>query len=68
MECANTEALNKMQERHAKVETSYEMFLDSIDNELVALNELIDSIKSKALDYDGLDFTDEVRDLIKEQL
>lgn len=68
MECANTKALNKMQERHAKVETSYDSFLDYIDDDLVELQSIIDTIKSKARNFEGLDFTDEVKDLVNECL
>lgn len=66
--CANTSALNKYHNELERLEKSYESFLDSIDNDLVELQELISVIKSKAKDYDGYNFEDEVNDLVKDCL
>ena len=63
MECAVTNALNKHQEKLKLQEISFELFLSSIDDELVEIQELIKSIKKKA-NYDGYDFSDEVKSLI----
>ena len=68
MRCANTEALNNYHNELEKIEVSYNLFLDSIDDDLVELQDLISAIKSKAKDYDGYDFEEEVNDLVKDCL
>lgn len=64
MECAVTNALNKHQEKLRKQEESLEMFLDSIDDELMEIQKLINKVKKQALYFDGYDFSDEVKSLI----
>lgn len=64
MECAATNALNKHQEKLRKQEESFELFLKSIDDDLVVIQELINKVKKRALNYDGYDFLDDIKILI----
>ena len=64
MECAVTNALNKHQEKLKLQEINFELFLKSIDSDLVEIQELINEVKKRALNYDGYDFSYEVKSLI----
>ena len=66
MECATTNALNKYQEKMRKEEVSLELLLSSIGDDLVEIQELIMKVKKRALDYDGIDFSEEVKSLLVE--
>ena len=64
MKCATENALNKYQEKLKKQELSYDLFLTSIDDDLVEIQELIKKVKKKADGFDGYDFTEEVKELL----
>ena len=64
MNCANSKALNKYQEKLKKQELSYDLFLTAIDDDLVEIQELIKKVKKKADGFDGYDFTEEVKELL----
>lgn len=66
MEDAVTNAINKHQEKLRKQETSLELFKDSIDDELAEIMDIIKVLKRKAKDYDGFDFTEELKELLEE--
>ena len=66
--CANTEALNKYQEKLAKQSKAYERFIDEIDDDLLELQEIIAKLKKKASDYDGYDFADELKELVNDTI
>lgn len=66
MECATTNALNKYQDKLKKQEQSYDLFLTSIDDDLVEIQDLIKKIKKRADGFDGLDFTDEAKELLRD--
>lgn len=66
MKCATENALNKYQEKLKKQELSYDLFLTSIDDDLVEIQELIKKVKKKADGFDGYDFTEEVKELLVE--
>ena len=68
MKCATENALNKYQERMRKQEISLELFLNSIDDDLSEIQELINKVKKRALNYDDLDFTDEIKDILKDMI
>jgi len=68
MQCANSKALEIYQNKLKKREVSFELLLSSIDDDLVEIQDLINKVKKRALDYDGLDFTDEIKDLLKEMI
>ena len=66
MECANSKALNKYQEKLKKQELSYDLFLTAIDDDLVEIQELIKKVKKKADGFDGYDFTEELKSLLED--
>lgn len=64
MNCATENALNKYQEKLKKQELSYDLFLTAIDDDLAEIQDLINKVKKRALNYDDLDFTEEVKKLL----
>ena len=62
----NLAALNKHLDEIAKRETSYELMLDAIDDELVEIYDLMKTVIKKASNYDGYDFEVEAIEAIKE--
>ena len=66
MNCANSKALNKYQEKLKKQEVSYDLFLTSIDDDLAEIQELIKKVKRKADGFDGYDFTEEIKSLLED--
>lgn len=64
MQCATENALNKYQEKLKKQELSYDLFLTAIDDDLAEIQDLINKVKKRALNYDDLDFTEEVKKLL----
>lgn len=68
MKCATEYALNKYQEKLKKQELSYDLFLTSIDDDLVEIQELIKKVKKRALNYDDFDFSEEIENLLREMI
>lgn len=66
MDCAIENAMIKHQEKLMKQEASLELFIDSIDDDLAEIMEIVKTLKKKARDYDGYDFTEELKDLLGE--
>lgn len=66
MKCATENALNRYQEKLKKQELSYDLFLTSIDDDLVEIQELIKKVKKKADGFDGYDFTEEAKEILGE--
>ena len=64
MNCATENALNKHQEKLKKQELSYDLFLTAIGDDLAEIQDLINKVKKRALNYDDLDFTEEVKKLL----
>lgn len=64
--CANTEALNSYHRQLEKQEKIYEELLDYIDDDMVELQELIEKIVSISKDYENIDFSPEIKELIRE--
>ena len=62
----NIAALNKHMDEVEKRETSYELMLESIDDELVEIHDLMKIVIKKASNYDGYDFEAEAVEAIKE--
>jgi len=62
----NLAALNKHLDEIAKRETSYELMLDAIDDELVEIYDLMKLVIKKASGFDGYDFEAEAIEAIKE--
>lgn len=66
MDCPVENAMIKYQEKLVNQETSLELFIDSIDDELAEIMEIVKTLKKKARDYDGFNFSDELKELIEE--
>lgn len=64
MNCAVEKALYNYQEKLKKQELSYDLFLTAIDDDLVGIQELINKVKKKADGFDGLDFTEEIKEIL----
>ena len=62
----NLAALNKHMDEIAKRETSYELMLDAIDDELVEIHDLMKTVIKKASGFDGYDFEAEAIEAIKD--
>lgn len=68
MECANSKALEIYQNKLKKQEVSFELLLSSIDDDLVEIQELIKKVKKRASNYDDLDFSEEIENLLREMI
>lgn len=66
MDCAVENAMIKHQEKLMKQEISLELFKDSIDDDLAEIMEIVKTLKKKARDYDGYDFTEELKSLLED--
>lgn len=64
--CAVTESLNRHQEKLKNQKTSYELLCDAIDDDLCEISDLIKKVLKQAENYDNYDFTDEVKELIRD--
>jgi hypothetical protein len=64
----NEMALAKYLADQEKRELSYELFLDSIDNELVEIAKIAEKIKRKSQSYDGYDFSEDIEEVIKDMI
>ena len=68
MDCAVDNALRKREEEIKKQEISFDLFLTSIDDDLVEIQDLIKKIKKRANGFDGLDFTEEIKSLFLDMI
>lgn len=66
MECANTQALNKYQDKLKKQEDAFEDFLEENEDDIGEINEMISKLKKVAESYQGYDFEEEVKSLIED--
>jgi len=64
--CANTEALNKHLAEQEACEKALDNFYGAVEGELEELEEVISRIKEIAKDFEGYDFSDEIKDLVLE--
>lgn len=64
--CANTQSLNRYMDKQESNERLREQFENSIEDEISEIEEIVESIKRKAKDYEGLDFTEEAKDRIRD--
>jgi hypothetical protein len=62
----NEIALAKYLAEQEKRELSYELFLDSIDDELVEIAKIAEKIKRRSQSYDGYDFSEDIEEAIKD--
>lgn len=68
MRCAVEESLNRHIDKVEQQERSLQWFIDSIDDELVELQDMISCLLKRAEHYDGYDFSDELRFVIKDMV
>lgn len=68
MNRATENTLNKYQEKFKKQELSYDLFLTAIDDDLAEIQDLINKVKKRALNYDDLDFSEEIENLLKDMI
>lgn len=61
----NTAALKQYEERTEKQEIAYCSLMKEIEGNIYEIQKLIDECYSMAEDYDGYDFTEDVRDEIE---
>ncbi len=66
MECANTKALNKFQDKLKQQEVCYEAFLKDIDDDLVEIQEMIEKVQNIAKDYDGYDYSEDLKEHLED--
>ena len=62
----NTIAMNKYLENQEKQERSYELLLETIDDDLALLGKEIQRLQKIASSYDGYDFTDDLNEYIRD--
>ena len=66
--CAVTESTNRYLNEQAQEELTQDHFVNSIQDELESIEELIGEIKRTAERYEGCDFADVIKELITEML
>ncbi len=66
MECANTKALNRFQEKQKQQEVCYEAFLKHIDEDLVEIQEMIEKLQKVAKDYDVYDYSEDLKEHLED--
>lgn len=66
MDCAVENAMINHQEKLMKQEISLELFKDSIDDDLAEIMDIVKTLKKKARNYDGYDFTEELKSLLED--
>lgn len=65
---AYTYFCNKQDEKNCQVEIAYENFMENIADELQEIEEMINNLKSIARDYQNYDFTDELKDELRDMI
>lgn len=60
--------LQKREERLKKQSDNLDMFFEEYDNELSELNQMIKKLKNVVENYNGYDFTQELKDLVVTEL
>jgi len=68
MNDANTEYLNKYLERQEIRNNEFSLFLDSVDDELFQITQIVKSIKKKAIDFNGYDFSENIKEVLNDTL
>lgn len=66
MDCAVENAMIKHQEKLVNQETSLQLFLDDIDDDLAEIMDIVKVLKRKARDYDGYDFSEDLKEVLEE--
>ena len=60
--------LNKFEKKQEDMRISFELLVDKLDGDFVQLSNMIDKIKKQASNYDGYDFTEDVKILIEDMI
>lgn len=60
--------LNKFEKKQENIKLSFEQLVYNLDGDFVQLSNMIDKIKKQASNYDGYDFTEDVKILIGDML
>lgn len=66
MECAVTNALNKFEDRQERKDKQFDLFLKSIDTDLVEISDSIERIRNKAKWNDEFNFEEDIKELVME--
>lgn len=64
----NLKALDRYLDNQSKQEASYDFLLDELDDDFVELSGLIEKIINKSKDYDGYDFSEDIKEIIKDEI
>ena len=60
--------LDKFEKKQEDMRISFELLVDKLDGDFVQLSNMIDNIKKQASNYDGYDFTEDVKILIEDMI
>jgi hypothetical protein len=60
--------LNKFEKKQEDMRISFELLVDKLDGDFVQLSNMIDKIKKQASNYDGYDFTEDMKILIEDMI
>lgn len=60
--------LNKFEKKQEDIKLSFEQLVYNLDGDFVQLSNIIDKIKKQASNYDGYDFTEDIKILIEDIL
>ena len=60
--------LNKFEKKQHDLRISFENLVDKLDGDFVQLSNMIDKIMKQASNYDGYDFTQDMKILIEDML
>jgi hypothetical protein len=62
----NEAALNTYMREQDKAEVNFNAFIDSADDKLCEIRDLIDELQKEARDYNGYDFKNELDEMVKD--
>ena len=60
--------LEKFYKKQESISKSFKRLVDKLDGDFVQLGNMIDKIKKQASDYDGYDYTEDVKALIEDMI
>lgn len=63
---ATDRALANYEEKLKKQQVSYDLLLSSIEDDLMEIQELVRKVYKKAENFDGYDFTEEIKSLLED--
>jgi hypothetical protein len=68
MECANTKAMEKYHSKLELQEVCLNSLINRCDDEMVELQAQIEVLLKIASDFDGYDFSEDMKDMIKDMI